>query len=56
MAPGNEVEEATFSIESARRGVKEFLTKYSWPTSLSPTAPPLEEYVTVISLHKGSPA
>lgn len=30
--------------------------KYSAPTSLSPRAPPLGQYTTVLSLHKGSPA
>lgn len=56
VAPGNEVNEAEFCIENCRRGVKEFLLKYSSPTSLSPRAPPLEQYTTVLSLHKGSPA
>ena len=41
-------------MENVRRGIKEFLLKYSYPTSLSKKAPPLENYVTVLSVHKGS--
>lgn len=41
-------------MENIRKGVKEFLLKYSAPTSLSLKAPPLDKYVTVLSLHKGS--
>ena len=33
---------------------KEFLLKYSAPTSLSPKALPLDNFVTVISLQSGS--
>jgi len=54
FAPGNEVNETEFSMENVRKGVKEFLLKYSAPTSLSPKAPKMDKYVTVISLHKGS--
>lgn len=54
FAPGNENNEAEFSVENVRKGVKEFLLKYSAPTSLSPKALPLENFVTVISLHAGS--
>ena len=54
FAPGNETNEAEFSVENVRKGVKEFLLKYSAPTSLSPKALPLENFVTVISLHAGS--
>lgn len=54
FAPGNEKNEAEFSMENARRGVKEFLLKYSAPTSMSSKAHPLENFVTVISLHSGS--
>lgn len=53
-APGNEKAEAEFTCEAVRRGVKEFLLKYSAPTSLSAKAAPLENFVTVISLHAGS--
>jgi len=43
-------------MEQLRRGVKEFLLKYSSPTSLSPQAAPLETgFVTILSLHAGSP-
>ena len=56
VAPGNEIKEAEFCLENVRRGVREFLLKYSAPTSLSPRAPPLDNYATVVSLHKGSPA
>lgn len=41
VAPGNEKAEAEFSMENLRRGVKEFLLKYSHPTSMSPNALPL---------------
>ena len=54
FAPGNELKEAEFCLENVRKGVKEFILKYSSPTSLSPKAPPLENYVTVISLERGS--
>ena len=54
FAPGNEKNEAEFSMENARRGVKEFLLKYSAPTSMSAKALPLDNFVTVISLHSGS--
>ena len=37
-----------------RKGVKEFLLKYSAPTSMSPKALPMSNFVTVISLHEGS--
>jgi menaquinone-dependent protoporphyrinogen IX oxidase len=54
FAPGNEHNEAEFATENVRRGVKEFLMKYSAPTSLSPKALPINNFVTVISLHSGS--
>lgn len=55
VAPGNEKVEAEFSMESLRKGVKEFLLKYSAPTSLSPKALPLEgNFVTILSTHSGS--
>jgi len=54
FAPGNERNEAEFCTETVRRGVKEFLLKDSAPTSLSPKALPLSNFVTVISLHSGS--
>ncbi len=53
-APGNEKNETLFTAETVRKGVKEFLLKYSAPTSLSPKALPLSNFVTVISLHSGS--
>lgn len=56
MAPGNEVAEVEFTMENLRKGVKEFLLKYSSPTSLSPNALPLDgNFVTILSLHAGSP-
>jgi len=54
FAPGNEASEAQFCCENVRKGVKEFLLKYSAPTSLSPKALPLDKFVTVISLQSGS--
>ena len=54
LAPGNEEVEAEFTMENARRGIKEFLLKYSAPTSLSPKALPLNNFTTVISVHSGS--
>jgi hypothetical protein len=50
FAPGNEKVEAEFTMETVRRGVKEFLLKYSAPTSMSAKALPLENFTTVISL------
>jgi len=42
-------------MEQLRRGIKEFLLKYSSPTSLSASALPLESgFVTILSLHSGS--
>lgn len=55
FAAGNELKEAKFTAESARKGIREFLLKYSAPTSLSPKARPLDNFVTVISVHAGSP-
>ena len=54
VAPGNEKNEVTFCMENLRKGVKEFLLKYSAPTSLSPKALPLDKFVTVLSVHEGS--
>lgn len=54
-APGNELKEAQFTAENTRKGIREFLLKYSAPTSLSPKARPLDNFVTVISVHAGSP-
>ena len=56
FAPGNEVSEVEFSMENVRKGIKEFLLKYSAPTSLSTKAPALETYTTVLSIQKGSEA
>jgi hypothetical protein len=41
-------------MENCRRGVKEFLLKFSAPTSMSAKARHLDNFVTVISLHSGS--
>lgn len=54
FAPGNEVSEAEFCLDTVRKGVKEFILKYSSPTSLSPKAPPADHYTTIISLQSGS--
>ena len=54
VAPGNDREEVEFCLDNLRKGVKEFLHKYSAPTSLSPIAAPLDKFVTIMSLHKGS--
>jgi lipid A disaccharide synthetase len=56
FSPGNEKNEATFSLDSARRGIEEFLLKFSSPTSLSPIAKPLDKFHTIISLEEGSKA
>ena len=56
FAPGNDFEEAEFSLEPVRLGIKEFILKYSSPTSLSARAPPASQFCTVISVHKGSHA
>ena len=56
VAPGNEKAEVEFTMQNLRKGIKEFLLKYSAPTSLSPKALPLENnFVTVLSLQSGSP-
>ena len=54
FAPGNEIKEAQFTTENTRKGIREFLLKYSAPTSLSAKARPLDNFVTVISTHAGS--
>jgi len=54
LAPGNEKSEVEFTMENLRKGVKEFLLKYSAPTSLSPKALPIENFCTIISLQEGS--
>jgi hypothetical protein len=54
FAPGNDAVEVEFTMETVRRGVKEFLLKYSAPTSMSAKARPLSNFTTVISLQKGS--
>jgi lipid A disaccharide synthetase len=55
IAPGNEKNEVEFCMENLRKGVKEFLLKYSAPTSLAHKALPLDgNFVTVLSLHEGS--
>lgn len=56
FAPGNELKEAEFCLDSVRKGVREFLLKYSAPTSLSPKAPALDQYTTIISVQHGSEA
>lgn len=53
-APGNTVEEVSFTFEQVREGIKEFLLKYSAPTSLSPIAKPLKYFHTIISLSEGT--
>jgi hypothetical protein len=50
VAPGNEKYEVEWCLENIRKGVKEFLLKYSSPTSLSPKAPPKDKYCTVLSV------
>lgn len=54
MNPGNNEKDVLFSYEQIRKGVKEFLLKYSSPTSLSPVAKDLSTFRTVISLQQGS--
>lgn len=55
VAPGNEKSEVEFCMENLRKGVKEFLLKYSSPTSLNANALPLDKnFVTIISVAKGS--
>jgi hypothetical protein len=50
LNPGNEVRETNFCLENGRRGIKEFLLKYSAPTSLSVKAAPLDKFVTIVSV------
>lgn len=55
LAPGNERKEVEFCLDNLRRGVKEFLLKYSSPTSFSPKALPMQNnFVTILSVHAGS--
>lgn len=53
FAPGNIQSEQRFSYESVRKGVEEFLLKYSAPTSLSHIAKPKDKFLTIISLEQG---
>lgn len=55
IAPGNEKAEVDWCMDNLRKGVKEFLLKYSSPTSLSPKALPLDKFVTILSVQEGSP-
>lgn len=48
------MDEVNFTFEQVREGIKEFLLKYSAPTSLSPIAKPLKYFHTVISLNEGT--
>jgi hypothetical protein len=55
IAPGNEKNEVEYCMENLRKGVKEFLLKFSNPTSLSHKALPLDgNFVTVLSVMEGS--
>ena len=54
IAAGNEKAETEFCMENLRKGVKEFLLKYSSPTSLNAKALPMSSFVTIISVHAGS--
>ena len=56
ISPGNEKSEVEFCLENLRKGVKEFLLKYSAPTSLSHKAKALENFVTIISVQDGTEA
>lgn len=56
FAPGNEEKEAIFCTDTVRKGIKEFMLKYSSPTSLSPKAPPMDHYTTILSLDRGTDA
>ena len=53
VAPGSEAREAEFCIDTCRKGISEFIYKYSTPTSLSPKAAPKNKFVTFLSLLKG---
>ena len=50
------MQEVEFSFEPTRKGIEEFLLKYSSPTSLSPIAKPMEKFHTIISVDSGSEA
>lgn len=51
---GNTAKEVIFSFETVRKGIKEFLLKYSAPTSLSPLAKDTSHFRTIISVDAGS--
>ena len=51
---GNQAQEVEWCYENVRKGVDEFLLKYSAPTSLSPIAKPKDKFHTVISVQNGS--
>lgn len=56
FAPGNSIGESEFSLEDFRKGYNEFISKYSYPSSLSSNAPPKENFKLVVSVHKNSEA
>lgn len=53
FAPGNKMSEVQFTFETTRRGIQEFILKYSHPTSLSKSSLPKSHFYTIISLHSG---
>jgi hypothetical protein len=54
LAPGNTVEENTYTLDAFRRGYNEFILKNSYPTSLSHHSPPKNMFKLVISVNKGT--
>ncbi len=54
FSPGNELSEAVFCMDEGRRGIEEFIKKYSAPTSLEPRALPSTHFTTILSIQRGS--
>lgn len=54
FAPGNTIGENEYTLEDFRKGYNEYISKYTYPSSLSFNAPPKEMFKLVVSVQKGT--
>lgn len=54
FAPGNTIGESEYSLEDFRKGYNEFISKYSYPSSLSTNAPSKDLFKLIVSVQKDS--
>jgi hypothetical protein len=54
LAPGNTIEENKYTLEAFRLAYNEFITRYSYPSSLSHYAPPREMFKLIVSVQSGT--